>query len=166
MVTCPYCRYENNDDTDRCLGCHAAFPWSRDVTLLKDQLGKLTKDQDRIARALRQAGSTSHVSDESAQPTDAHGSLFTRIRRLAIIILGSVGGTLLLGVQTYILHQQTDLIAKQTEALSLDQSSHIRDRIVACTRFRRHRVRCFNGTGGASWSGGSLRGSSSLRPYG
>jgi hypothetical protein len=34
---------------------------------------------------------------------------------------------------------------------------------VACTRFRRHRVRCFNGTGGGSWRGGSLRGSSSLR---
>jgi hypothetical protein len=38
--------------------------------------------------------------------------------------------------------------------------------VLACTRFRRHRVRCFNGTGGGSWSGGSLRGSSSLRPYG
>src|SRR5664280_811383 len=37
---------------------------------------------------------------------------------------------------------------------------------VACTRFRRHRVRCFNGTGGASWSGGSLHGSSSLRLFG
>ena len=37
---------------------------------------------------------------------------------------------------------------------------------LACTRFRRHRVRCFNGTGGASWSGGSSRGSSSLRRYG
>jgi hypothetical protein len=34
---------------------------------------------------------------------------------------------------------------------------------VACTWFRRHRVRCFNGTGGASWNVGSLRGSSSLR---
>ncbi len=34
---------------------------------------------------------------------------------------------------------------------------------VACPRFRRHRVRCFHGTGGASWSGGSLRESSSLR---
>ena len=37
---------------------------------------------------------------------------------------------------------------------------------VACTRFRRHRVRCFNGTGGASWSGGSSRESSSLRRFG
>jgi len=37
---------------------------------------------------------------------------------------------------------------------------------MACTRFRRHQVRCFNGTGGASWSGGSLRGSSSLRLFG
>jgi hypothetical protein len=34
---------------------------------------------------------------------------------------------------------------------------------LACTRFRRHRVRCFDGTGGASWRGGSLRESSSLR---
>jgi hypothetical protein len=34
---------------------------------------------------------------------------------------------------------------------------------MACTRFRRHRVRCFNGTGGGSWSGGSSRESSSLR---
>jgi hypothetical protein len=34
---------------------------------------------------------------------------------------------------------------------------------VACTRFRRHRVRCFNGTGGWSWRDGSLRESSSLK---
>lgn len=38
-----------------------------------------------------------------------------------------------------------------------------RRRKMACTRFRRHRVRCFHGTGGASWRGGSLRESSSLR---
>ena len=38
--------------------------------------------------------------------------------------------------------------------------------ILACTRFRRHQVRCFNGTGGASWNVGSLHGSSSLRLFG
>ena len=37
---------------------------------------------------------------------------------------------------------------------------------LACTRFRRHRVRCFDGTGGGSWRGGSLRESSSLRRCG
>jgi SpoVK/Ycf46/Vps4 family AAA+-type ATPase len=37
---------------------------------------------------------------------------------------------------------------------------------LACTRFRRHRVRCFNGTGGGSWRGGSLHESSSLRRCG
>ena len=36
-------------------------------------------------------------------------------------------------------------------------------RVLACTRFRRHRVRCFDGAGGGSWRDGSLRGSSSLR---
>ena len=34
---------------------------------------------------------------------------------------------------------------------------------MACTRFRRHRVRCFDGTGGVSWRDGSLHASSSLR---
>ncbi len=37
---------------------------------------------------------------------------------------------------------------------------------LACTRFRRHRVRCFDGTGGGSWKGGSLHASSSLRQCG
>jgi hypothetical protein len=34
---------------------------------------------------------------------------------------------------------------------------------VACTRFRRHRVRCFYGTGGESWKDEGLHASSSLR---
>src|SRR5215813_5190667 len=38
-----------------------------------------------------------------------------------------------------------------------------RKRALACTRFRRHRVRCFDGTGGGSWRDGSLLASSSLR---
>jgi hypothetical protein len=35
---------------------------------------------------------------------------------------------------------------------------------LACTRFRRHRVRCFDAAGGGSWRVGSSRGNSSLRP--
>jgi hypothetical protein len=37
------------------------------------------------------------------------------------------------------------------------------DVFLACTRFRRHRVRCFDGAGGGSWRDGSLPASSSLR---
>jgi hypothetical protein len=51
-----------------------------------------------------------------------------------------------------------------------DRSSHvlryaakIGEHTLACTRFRRHGVRCFGGAGGASWRGGGLRVSSSLR---
>jgi putative tricarboxylic transport membrane protein len=39
-------------------------------------------------------------------------------------------------------------------------------RQVACCRFHRHRVRCFDGTGGGSWNEGSSHGSSSLRRCG
>jgi hypothetical protein len=34
---------------------------------------------------------------------------------------------------------------------------------MSCCRFRRHRVRCFDGTGGGLWNDGDLRESSSLR---
>src|SRR5436190_22890133 len=37
------------------------------------------------------------------------------------------------------------------------------DTYLACTRFRGHRVRCFDGAGGVSWRDGSLPASSSLR---
>jgi hypothetical protein len=37
---------------------------------------------------------------------------------------------------------------------------------LACTRFRRHQVRCFYGTGGESWRGEDLGESSSLRRCG
>ena len=39
------------------------------------------------------------------------------------------------------------------------------DLVAACTRFRRHRVRCFDGAGGGSWRDGSLRESSSSRLF-
>jgi hypothetical protein len=45
--------------------------------------------------------------------------------------------------------------------IQLDELQKLGD--LACTRFRRHRVRCFYGTGGESWRDGSLHESSSLR---
>ena len=52
----------------------------------------------------------------------------------------------------------------QMVALSNRGEISVREhRMMACTRFRRHQVRCFNGTGGASWSVGSLHGSLSLK---
>ena len=47
-----------------------------------------------------------------------------------------------------------------------ERPAAVEDRAVACTRFRRHRVRCFNGTGGASWRDGNSRANSSLRLFG
>src|SRR5688572_6891173 len=47
-------------------------------------------------------------------------------------------------------------------ALSLDGFGVLWWGDLDCTRFRRHRVRCFHGTGGGSWRGGSSHESSSL----
>ena len=48
-------------------------------------------------------------------------------------VLAAVGGTVLLGFQTLILWQQTQLIARQTDALTIDQAAHIRERIVGAS---------------------------------
>jgi CAP12/Pycsar effector protein, TIR domain len=54
-----------------------------------------------------------------------------------------------------------DLLA--AAKLIIENVPNAKVELLACTRFRRHRVRCFNGTGGGSWRGGSLHESSSLR---
>ena len=50
--------------------------------------------------------------------------------------------------------------------MGMNQVPNFNDAVLACTRFRRHRVRCFDGAGGVSWRDGSLLESSSLRRCG
>ena len=59
-----------------------------------------------------------------------------------------------------------DCLFHRSADMQLLECLHIWSAVVACTRFRRHRVRCFYGTGGESWRGGSLHESSSLRRCG
>jgi type I restriction enzyme M protein len=47
--------------------------------------------------------------------------------------------------------------------LNMFYNTGIATYILACTRFRGHRVRCFDGAGGGPWRDGSLPASSSLR---
>jgi hypothetical protein len=57
--------------------------------------------------------------------------------------------------------KRQDAETRLTELLgALDKNTLVE---LACTRFRRHRDRCFDGTGGGSWNDGSSRESSSLR---
>jgi len=69
--------------------------------------------------------------------------------------------------QPYELRSWHDQLVAMTEPLSryrlIGDLLHTIDQL-ACTRFRRHRVRCFDGAGGGSWRDGSLRESSNLRP--
>ena len=53
-----------------------------------------------------------------------------------------------------------DLDESAIEAQAIRRSSsdlELLERMLACTRFRRHRVRCFDGAGGGSWKDGSSR---------
>ena len=52
---------------------------------------------------------------------------------------------------------------RETLSVAFLERVFMKNATLACTRFRRHRVRCFDGTGGGSWRGGSSRGSSSLK---
>jgi mono/diheme cytochrome c family protein len=68
------------------------------------------------------------------------------------------------GVWRAIRDDLTDLFPGQTPGALLSAKPTLAEIAqMACTRFRRHRVRCFYGTGGESWRDGSLHESSSLR---
>jgi hypothetical protein len=69
-----------------------------------------------------------------------------------------------------LLTRRNDALRIGTKLVAIEAVGGALPRVVtvdlACTRFRRHRVRCFDGTGGVSWRDGSLHGSSSLRRFG
>ena len=80
-----------------------------------------------------------------------HQELTAKESRTPRMIRAKIGDSL---IDLTTLSPQKDLVEK---------SFDLEPRQLACTRFRRHRVRCFDGAGGRSWRDGSLRGSSSLR---
>jgi hypothetical protein len=123
MQQCPFCQSTNSDDAKACRACHVAFPWSKDLRRIERRVARLTSLHRR--RTFAQHTQATKKSEASS---------IRRVRKVVGVILGSAAGTLLLGLQTYILHQQTTLIAKQTEALALDQTDHIRGHIVAASK--------------------------------
>jgi hypothetical protein len=109
-----------------------AFSWKPivDANWQRDRI-------DRFATAL-QTGDQESLAAEPAvqnpQPDRSRpSSASQRFRRQFLSVVVPVGGTLILAVQTYILYRQTLLIDKQTEALRLDQSAHIRERIISAS---------------------------------
>ena len=93
-------------------------------------------------------------------------------RLLPKLIVGSeassirhhLGDMLLATLETSQLNSQDPLLAIQYPFKGkLRSKGGMQDNTLACTRFRRHRVRCFDGAGGGSWRDGNLPASSSLR---
>jgi hypothetical protein len=132
MVACPYCRHKISDHAERCPNpkCASAFPWSTRLRELETRLTSL-ENQRKATTTLEHDPLADNRPDTAPKAAPPKQSFFEHIRRRALGILVSVGGTLILALQTYILHQQTGLITKQTEALQLDQSAHLREHIVA-----------------------------------
>jgi replicative superfamily II helicase len=85
--------------------------------------------------------------ESSVPPLEAFGSYFKAKHRVFMSATVTDDAFLVKGLQ----------LAPETILAPLSYDK------VACTRFRRHRVRCFYGTGGASWNDEDLPGNSSLR---
>jgi hypothetical protein len=131
----------------------------------------------------KQPGSNSGLIDLCA-PIEKHGALFKPLIRetfalhcgLKILFLrkeapgrvyqgGDIDGRIktLLDALALPQHSEQVLQGSETPIYCLLEDDSMVSGLLACTRFRRHRVRCFDGTGGESWRDGDLRGSSSLK---
>ena len=132
----------------------------------------LTQNED-LSAALKKASTGSEKEREQAVE-----DVFQILKKYRIADLACGSGVFL----TAALEGLLNPYRKALEAISIDnltrelhgfrQSEVLKETIfgidllpLACTRFRRHRVRCDNGNGGGSWIGGSSRESSSLRLY-
>lgn len=129
MFQCPYCKSEQIDESSECTECKAHFPWIRGLDELRQQM------KERETSRLRATTTLIHEAIEasrggppitlSAIKGFAASWLFPR----TFIVLGSLAGALLLGLQTWVIWGQTRLLTQQAEAAREEQAVRLRERL-------------------------------------
>jgi hypothetical protein len=108
-----------------------ALAGTRETEKIEAEPGQECKKLEPPLSSPEPSSGVNHTG-QPGKPTK-NGSFLARARRFLLPILGSLAGTAILAIQTYILHEQTLLLAAQTDLLGIDQSAHIRERIVGAS---------------------------------
>jgi hypothetical protein len=130
-IICPYCRASNSDGASKCVECGTIFPWSAEIAKLHDELKSRETNRIRAAATLVSEIFSAAQGGKPVSMAAVMGFVTSWLFPRAMIVLGSIAGALLLGIQTYILWNQTTLLSLQTRAAQIEQAAKLRERVAA-----------------------------------
>lgn len=126
---CPYCKAQYVPGTLRCAACAHTFPWAIEDELLRGEMKARETNRFRATTTLASEALTAVKGGPSISLEAIKGFITAWLFPRTVIVIGSLVGALLLGLQTYIIWGQTKLLRLQAEAAQVDQAARIRERI-------------------------------------
>lgn len=131
---CPYCRAPYTPAVDACSRCGEAYPWANEINELRDQIKEREISRLRSTATLVEEVIAASRGGKPVSVSAIKGFITAWILPRTMIVLGSVLGAAILGVQTYILWNQTQVMTMQTKAAQFEQSAVLRIRISETAR--------------------------------
>lgn len=129
LAKCPYCKAPYKEGSRKCMHCGSLFPWAAEVEQLHQQLKERETNRIRATATLVQELFGAAKGGPPVSMSAIKGFVTSWLFPRTLIVIGSLVGAVILGIQTYILWNQTKMLALQTQAAQLDQSAKLRERM-------------------------------------
>jgi hypothetical protein len=133
-MLCPYCKTPNSAEAKECSECHEIFPWAADVAKLREELKEREVNRGRATFTLIDEAFGAATGGKPISVAAIKGFAFAWLFPRALIVVGSLLTGIVLGIQTFILFQQTRLLQDQTRAAQYAQTESLRARVLATER--------------------------------
>jgi hypothetical protein len=129
-LLCPYCKEKCPSGASACSGCGATFPWVREIAEIRDQLKERETSRLRATTTLVDELFRSSRGEGAVSLSALKGFVGAWLFPRALIVIGSLAGVIILGMQTYILWSQSKMLASQAEAAKEDRANRLRERLM------------------------------------
>lgn len=126
---CPYCKETTDANADSCAICREPFPWSAQLAEVSTQLKERDTNRLRTTLTLINEAHKAYTGGPPVSPAAIRGFALSWLLPRTVIVIGSIAGIIILGIQTYILWSQTRLISQQAAASRTDQADRLRERM-------------------------------------
>lgn len=125
---CPFCKAECSRGARSCPSCSAQFPWTEELEEIRDLIREREVSRLRATSALVTEVFDAARGQGTVSISTLKGFVFAWLFPRTIIVLGSILAGLALGVQTYIIWNQTRLLEIQATAARIEEIDRLRER--------------------------------------
>lgn len=129
-LLCPYCKEACPHGASACSSCGASFPWVREIAELRDQIKERETSRLRATTTLVDELFRASRGERAVSLAALKGFVGAWLFPRALIVIGSLAGVILLGMQTYILWSQSKMLTSQAEAAKEDRANRLRERLM------------------------------------